>query len=124
MPATLHQNDSRPDPHPLDAPTPVSHRDLEMAARYAEARAHALRTEADTATTTWARESLTRDAREHEDRARRYRRAANPNLITRADADEAIETLRAYLQRHSSREDARRLKQALRRLHDQLAQAA
>lgn len=77
----------------------LSSHDLEIAARYAERKAQELRQEAATATTPHARESITQDALEHEQRARRYRRANNhpDTSTTYEDAKVAIETLRDYL---------------------------
>lgn len=94
--------------------------DLEIAARYAERRAKELRDEAATATTVHARRSLANDAQEHEDRARRYRRAAGQldarEPLTRRDVDEALDTLREHLH-NSSLSEARRVINELKRLH-------
>lgn len=80
-------------------PTGLTKHDLEMAARYAEQRAHDLREEAANANSSYARRSISKDAAAHEARALRYRRAIGkpPKSTGRSEAAEALETLRDYL---------------------------
>lgn len=103
-------------------PPPLRAYDLEHAARYAERRATELRDEAAIAETYYAKRSIITEAQEHEDRARRYRRAAGraPKGATRGDTDAAIDTLREYLHTANAT-DARRVLRELQRLQLELA---
>lgn len=98
---TPHPDRSSAQAGPVELlPLPVlGHQDLELAARDAEVRARALREEAEAATTHWARQSIMREALEHVERARRYRRAARlaPSEPTAQDARAALEVLCEYL---------------------------
>lgn len=103
--------------------TRLTRTDLEMAARYAERRARDLLTEAATANSHYAKQSITCDARDHERRARKYRRAATnaPDTITSEDARAALAVLEDYLLATTSPTEARDLNRDLNRLHRKLA---
>lgn len=103
--------------------THLSSADLEMAARYAERRAHDLLTEAATANSHYAKQSITRDARDHQRRARKYRHAANnlPDKTTSEAARAALAVLEDYLLATTNPTEARDLHRDLNRIHRKLA---